>query len=129
MGENNNKSFWQILLGSKAVQVFVGMILGGLLMLTVVRFLYPNASSVQITLPGGKSMGVSVESNQVEYQKLLQDMFEQENIAREGMLKWLKEKQGLYQIKDPSLVNELSGMLPDKPKAGVNESFQERTER
>ncbi len=106
------------------VKIIGLMILGAILLLPVIRLLYPDSDNIEIGFPDGK-LSVKIANNHIDYRSLLNKVFKDEE-SKAGMLQWLNGKN-IFEVSDPKLVDKLAEIFPSVSQS--NESLVQKANR
>lgn len=94
----------------------VGIFGAGLITGAVILFLVLRQPASEFIVSGPKGQGslvIKTASNTVNYEQVLATLFDPKEFLRPSAVDWLAKKQGLYDLKEPALVDALEAHLCD----------------
>ncbi len=90
-----------------------------LLVLVVgIRFLYPHAKSIEVSIGEGKYVKIEMQDGKTEYADLINELFQNE-ASRMALSNELKIHYDMYHIDDVDLAQRLSELLPTSTEDDV----------
>jgi len=98
-----------------------GAIIGSialLLPLVGIRFLYPHAKSIEVSMGEGKYVKIEIQDGKTEYADLINGLFQNE-ASRMVLTNELKIHYDMYHIDDVDLAQRLSKLLPTSTEDDV----------